>query len=331
MSKGHEGLKWETATFSYLRGEKEQKRELSARHPSHLEVCEALPTLPWAQVLLFLLLRPHPRAHPAPLGEERRVGVLPGSAPPAHSFAWSEVGGPGGADVTQGQPASLRPRGERERTADPGPQPGQPRAPPPHSRPAAAMRDPERGWSLSFAGCGFLAVYHIGATRCLSERAPHLLRDAHMFFGSSSGALHCVIFFAGIPLGTSRVAAGAPRPEGAPPGQGRATPKSRRASGGAECGHRHCKVHGQVLRRRRLLRCVLSPGAWARLLLAWEPEAPPHPNPTGAPRLEGCPFAPGLRAWSFGSYREKGERDSGGGGRSWSLPSPLSAGRRWAS
>ncbi|KAM5251086.1 1-acylglycerol-3-phosphate O-acyltransferase PNPLA3 isoform 2-T2 [Hipposideros larvatus] len=62
------------------------------------------------------------------------------------------------------------------------------------------MCDRERGWSLSFVGCGFLAFYHIGATRCLSERAPHLLRDAHMFFGSSSGALHCVAVFAGIPL-----------------------------------------------------------------------------------------------------------------------------------
>ncbi|KAK1327597.1 hypothetical protein QTO34_012886 [Cnephaeus nilssonii] len=57
----------------------------------------------------------------------------------------------------------------------------------PGPRPAAAMCDSERGWSLSFAGCGFLGFYHLGATRCLSERAPHLLRDARMFFGSSAG------------------------------------------------------------------------------------------------------------------------------------------------
>ncbi|XP_066111904.1 1-acylglycerol-3-phosphate O-acyltransferase PNPLA3 isoform X1 [Saccopteryx bilineata] len=62
------------------------------------------------------------------------------------------------------------------------------------------MHDLERGWSLSFSGCGFLGFYHIGATRCLSERAPHLLRDARMFFGASAGALHCVTFLAGIPL-----------------------------------------------------------------------------------------------------------------------------------
>ncbi|KAF5929571.1 hypothetical protein HPG69_006293 [Diceros bicornis minor] len=60
------------------------------------------------------------------------------------------------------------------------------------------MCDPERGWSLSFSGCGFLASYHIGVTCCLSDRAPRLLRDARMFFGASSGALHCVAFLAGM-------------------------------------------------------------------------------------------------------------------------------------
>ncbi|XP_045408791.1 1-acylglycerol-3-phosphate O-acyltransferase PNPLA3 [Lemur catta] len=62
------------------------------------------------------------------------------------------------------------------------------------------MYDPQRGWSLSFSGCGFLGFYHIGATRCLSERAPHLLRDARMFFGASSGALHCVSYISGMSL-----------------------------------------------------------------------------------------------------------------------------------
>ncbi|KAL1767203.1 patatin-like phospholipase domain-containing protein 3 [Sigmodon hispidus] len=63
-----------------------------------------------------------------------------------------------------------------------------------------AMYDPERRWSLSFAGCGFLGFYHIGATRCLSERAPHLLRQARTFFGCSAGALHAVAFVACLPL-----------------------------------------------------------------------------------------------------------------------------------
>ncbi|XP_041528202.1 1-acylglycerol-3-phosphate O-acyltransferase PNPLA3 isoform X3 [Microtus oregoni] len=62
------------------------------------------------------------------------------------------------------------------------------------------MYDPERGWSLSFAGCGFLGFYHVGATLCLSERAPHLLRDARTFFGCSAGALHVVTFLCSLPL-----------------------------------------------------------------------------------------------------------------------------------
>nr|XP_017195214.2 1-acylglycerol-3-phosphate O-acyltransferase PNPLA3 isoform X4 [Oryctolagus cuniculus] len=62
------------------------------------------------------------------------------------------------------------------------------------------MYDPEHGWSLSFAGCGFMGFYHVGATRCLSEHAPHLLRDARMFLGCSAGALHCVTFLCGMPL-----------------------------------------------------------------------------------------------------------------------------------
>lgn len=57
-------------------------------------------------------------------------------------------------------------------------------------------------------GCGFLGFYHLGATRCLSERAPHVLRDARMIFGASAGALHGVTFLAGVPLGTSRAATG---------------------------------------------------------------------------------------------------------------------------
>ncbi|XP_051016077.1 1-acylglycerol-3-phosphate O-acyltransferase PNPLA3 [Acomys russatus] len=62
------------------------------------------------------------------------------------------------------------------------------------------MYDPKRRWSLSFAGCGFLGFYHVGATLCLSERAPHLLREARTFFGCSAGALHAVTFACSLPL-----------------------------------------------------------------------------------------------------------------------------------
>ena len=73
------------------------------------------------------------------------------------------------------------------------------------------MYDAESGWSLSFAGCGFLSVYYIGVTHCLSEHAPHFLRQVQKFFGASSGALYCAFFLSRIPLGRSR----APRRDGA--------------------------------------------------------------------------------------------------------------------
>ncbi|TKC41823.1 hypothetical protein EI555_008173 [Monodon monoceros] len=92
------------------------------------------------------------------------------------------VSAPGPAESQSGRRAETR----RSRTPD--------------ARPAAAMYDPERGWSLSFAGCGFLGIYHIGVTRCLNERAPHLLRDARRFFGASAGALHCAFLLSGVPL-----------------------------------------------------------------------------------------------------------------------------------
>ncbi|KAG7270675.1 hypothetical protein CRUP_030402 [Coryphaenoides rupestris] len=51
------------------------------------------------------------------------------------------------------------------------------------------MLDLSEGWSLSFAGCGFLGVYHIGVASCLLERAPHLVHGATRIYGASAGAL----------------------------------------------------------------------------------------------------------------------------------------------
>uniref|UniRef100_A0A8C2IY30 Patatin-like phospholipase domain containing 3 n=1 Tax=Cyprinus carpio TaxID=7962 RepID=A0A8C2IY30_CYPCA len=45
------------------------------------------------------------------------------------------------------------------------------------------------GWNLSFAGCGFLGVYHIGVASCLLEQAPYLIRGATKICGASAGAL----------------------------------------------------------------------------------------------------------------------------------------------
>ncbi|KYO32346.1 patatin-like phospholipase domain-containing protein 2 isoform C [Alligator mississippiensis] len=67
------------------------------------------------------------------------------------------------------------------------------------------MLDYECGWSLSFAGCGFLGVYHIGAATCLQERAPRILRDARRIYGASAGALTGAVLVGGGSLGRNAV------------------------------------------------------------------------------------------------------------------------------
>ncbi|KAM6961896.1 patatin-like phospholipase domain containing 3 [Tautogolabrus adspersus] len=51
------------------------------------------------------------------------------------------------------------------------------------------MFDLNGGWNLSFAGCGFLGIYHIGVASCLLEKAPYLIREATKLYGASAGAL----------------------------------------------------------------------------------------------------------------------------------------------
>lgn len=51
------------------------------------------------------------------------------------------------------------------------------------------MFDLKEGWNLSFAGCGFLGIYHIGVASCLLEQAPYLIRGATKIYGASAGAL----------------------------------------------------------------------------------------------------------------------------------------------
>lgn len=53
---------------------------------------------------------------------------------------------------------------------------------------------------ISFAGCGFLGVYHLAVTRCLRENAPWLLEDVEGLYGCSIGsvvaaALACEVNF----------------------------------------------------------------------------------------------------------------------------------------
>ncbi|XP_039617766.1 patatin-like phospholipase domain containing 3 [Polypterus senegalus] len=51
------------------------------------------------------------------------------------------------------------------------------------------MFELEGGWNISFAGCGFLGVYHIGVASCLQEQAPYLIKDVNKIYGASAGAL----------------------------------------------------------------------------------------------------------------------------------------------
>ena len=47
----------------------------------------------------------------------------------------------------------------------------------------------ETTWNISFAGCGFLGVYHIGVASCLREHASFLVANATHIYGASAGAL----------------------------------------------------------------------------------------------------------------------------------------------
>ncbi|XP_070298757.1 patatin-like phospholipase domain-containing protein 2 [Salvelinus sp. IW2-2015] len=51
------------------------------------------------------------------------------------------------------------------------------------------MFDLTKEWNLSFAGCGFLGIYHIGVASCLLEQAPYLIKGAAKIYGASAGAL----------------------------------------------------------------------------------------------------------------------------------------------
>ncbi|XP_035257960.1 patatin-like phospholipase domain-containing protein 2 isoform X1 [Anguilla anguilla] len=51
------------------------------------------------------------------------------------------------------------------------------------------MFDLKDGWNISFAGCGFLGIYHIGVASCLLEQAPYLVKGASKIYGASAGAL----------------------------------------------------------------------------------------------------------------------------------------------
>ncbi|XP_025771339.1 patatin-like phospholipase domain-containing protein 2 [Puma concolor] len=59
----------------------------------------------------------------------------------------------------------------------------------------------EATWNISFAGCGFLGVYHIGVASCLREHAPFLVANATHIYGASAGALTATALVTGACLG----------------------------------------------------------------------------------------------------------------------------------
>lgn len=44
--------------------------------------------------------------------------------------------------------------------------------------------------NLSFSGCGFLGIYHVGVTACFQQYAPHILK--YKITGTSAGALAAI-------------------------------------------------------------------------------------------------------------------------------------------
>ncbi|XP_030057121.1 patatin-like phospholipase domain-containing protein 2 isoform X2 [Microcaecilia unicolor] len=56
-------------------------------------------------------------------------------------------------------------------------------------------------WNISFAGCGFLGIYHVGVASCLKEHAPFLVDNAKNIYGASAGALTATALVTGACLG----------------------------------------------------------------------------------------------------------------------------------
>jgi len=95
----------------------------------------------------------------------------------------------------------------------------------------------ETTWNISFAGCGFLGVYHIGVASCLREHAPFLVANATHIYGASAGALTATALVTGACLGKRAGGAGqmplarVERPLPSPWGGGRGSLLGTRAEG----------------------------------------------------------------------------------------------------
>lgn len=59
--------------------------------------------------------------------------------------------------------------------------------------------------SLSFSGCGFLAVYEIGVIRGLLADAPEILHSAQKVYGASSGSIIAAAVVCKLSLGKHHI------------------------------------------------------------------------------------------------------------------------------
>ena len=53
--------------------------------------------------------------------------------------------------------------------------------------------------NISFAGCGFLGIYHVGVATCIRQYAPHLASDK--IAGASAGAIAAAGLVCNVDLG----------------------------------------------------------------------------------------------------------------------------------
>lgn len=58
-------------------------------------------------------------------------------------------------------------------------------------------------FNLSFAGCGFLGIYHVGVAACLKKYAPQLV--VHKASGASAGAIAACCLLCDAPLGKEKI------------------------------------------------------------------------------------------------------------------------------
>ena len=97
---------------------------------------------------------------------------------------------------------------QRTNSAQRGRPPGSPGRRATAMFPKEATFPRETTWNISFAGCGFLGVYHIGVASCLREHAPFLVANATHIYGASAGALTATALVTGACLGELGLRAG---------------------------------------------------------------------------------------------------------------------------